>query len=74
MAIVKPIHGDVEVPSSLDVVDVYLVHEDASALRDLLVGWLSCPNNATLVDAAALDGRMALVALAAQLQYQLRHL
>lgn len=68
----KAIPAGAPAPAS-PVVDVQLVRDDASALRDLLVGWLSCPNNAALVDAAALEGRLALVALAAQLQYRLRH-
>ena len=73
MDVLKVIPTGAAAPASPNVVDVHLAREDASALHDLLVGWLSCPDNAALVDAAALDGHMALVALAAQLQYRLRH-
>lgn len=77
MAIVKPIHGDVEVPSSPSpegVVTVRLDREDAGRLSRTLADLLSNEAVASIVTPTGFDEQATLTVTLAQLRRQLRGL
>ncbi len=77
MAIVKPIHGDVEVPSSPShdgAVTVRLDRADAGRLSRTLADLLSNETVASIVTPVGFDEQAAFAITLAQLRRQLRGL